>query len=98
MNDQEKLSEEMISAYLDDQLTDQERNRVERLLAETGEHRRALQELREVRESLQSLPRHRLPEEFGERVLRRAERAMLTEQPVAAEEEEELIELWIRKV
>ncbi|MEX0641776.1 MAG: zf-HC2 domain-containing protein [Pirellulales bacterium] len=75
MND--NAPDELISAYLDDELSAEERARVERMLAEDAELRQTVDDLRALRASLQSLPRHRLDSSFSERVLREAERAML---------------------
>lgn len=82
------LKDELLSAYLDDALSVADRDRVERHLAANPEDRQLVDELRVLRESLQSLPRHELPATFREKVLRQAERAMLTqpvETPVAAQ-------------
>ncbi|MEX2121233.1 MAG: zf-HC2 domain-containing protein [Pirellulales bacterium] len=70
-------NDELLSAYLDDELSADERARVERLLAEQPESRALLEDLRALRSGLESLPRHRLEGNFAERVLRRAEREML---------------------
>ncbi len=72
---------ELIGAYLDGELTAEERARVERLLAESPECRQLLDDLRAVRESLQSLPRLTLEADFSDKVLREAERRMLTAAP-----------------
>lgn len=69
--------DELISAYLDDELSAEERAYVERLLVERPEARRLLDELRGVRESLQALPSYRLEPDFGAAVLRQAEREVL---------------------
>jgi hypothetical protein len=73
----ENLPDELISAYLDDELSAEERARVETMLAESAELRQSLEELRALRANLKSLPRHRLDPLFAERVLREAERQML---------------------
>ncbi len=62
--------EELISAYLDGELNADEQRRVERLLGESAESRELYEELRNLRSSFQALPRYRLPEDLGERVLR----------------------------
>jgi hypothetical protein len=66
----ETFSDELISAFLDDELTADERARVERVLGESPEQRQTLEELRALRETMQSLPRHRLGSVFHQRVLR----------------------------
>jgi hypothetical protein len=73
-----KFSDELISAYLDGELTAEEKALVEEQLMDNVEHRKMFEELRALRASLQSLPLHKLDEKFHERVLRRAERTMLS--------------------
>lgn len=73
--------EELLSAYLDGELTADERARVEELLAESAEYRQLLEELRALRNNLQALPRHTLPADFSQGVLQQAERAMLLDSP-----------------
>jgi hypothetical protein len=75
--------DELLSAYLDDELSAEERAYVERLVAERPEARRLLDELRGVRESLQSLPSYKLEPDFGAQVLQRAEREVLREPTVS---------------
>ncbi len=70
------FSDELISAYLDGELTAEEQTQVEQMLVESAEHRRLFEELRALRDSLQALPNYQLPDEFADRVLRRAQRAM----------------------
>ncbi len=68
--------EELISAYLDGELTAAERQQVEQLLADNSEARDLLAELKALRADIKSLPRHRLEADFSERVLRQiAEKA-----------------------
>jgi hypothetical protein len=69
--------EELIGAYLDGELSSEERARAEQLLAESAESRQMLEELRALRARLQALPRLSLPTDFSQRVLQRAEREML---------------------
>ena len=75
MNDMPQ--DELLSAYLDGELSDEERAEVERLLAASPENRQLLDELRTLSASLRALPRYELEPDFGQRVLRRAERKML---------------------
>ncbi|MFP6613394.1 MAG: hypothetical protein VB835_13880, partial [Pirellulales bacterium] len=70
--------EELISAYLDGELTGDELRTVERLLAESEEARQLFDELRSLQGGLRSLPKHSLGEEFSQAVLRRTERALLS--------------------
>lgn len=75
--------DELLSAYLDGELTADDSARVERLLAERPESRQLLEDLRLVRESLQTLPRRRLDDDFSQHVLRQAEREVLHSGPDA---------------
>lgn len=74
----EKFSDELISAFLDGELTADEQALVEQMLLDSAQYRRMFDELRALRHSLQALPTYKLDENFAERVLRRAERVMLT--------------------
>lgn len=69
--------DELLSAYLDGELVGEDLARAERLLAEQPECRQALEELRALSGSIESLPRYRLEADFAQRVLRLAEREML---------------------
>lgn len=77
MNDLPK--NELLSAYLDGELTAAERAEVERLLAANPAAQQLLDELRTLSATLQALPQQKLGEDLTERVLRLAERRMLTE-------------------
>lgn len=70
--------EELLSAYLDGELTGEERSRVERWLADSPDARQLLDELRSLKTSLERMPRARLGHDFAEHVLRHAEREVLT--------------------
>ncbi|MDZ4819750.1 MAG: zf-HC2 domain-containing protein [Planctomycetota bacterium] len=74
-------ADEMISAYLDGELEPQQQRLVEAQLAASPDLRQLLEELQSVRKSLSLLPRLSLDADFAERVLRRAERQMLSEPP-----------------
>jgi len=75
---------ELLSAYLDGELTADEQARVEQLLAGSPAARQQLEEMRALSATLQSLPVNRVNENLGERVLRMAERRMLSEAPQPA--------------
>jgi hypothetical protein len=62
----------LISAYLDDELTVDERAHVERLLASSAEARQLLDDLRALRGGLQELPQHRLEIDFAQQVMHKA--------------------------
>jgi len=76
---------ELLSAYLDGELSAEERARVERWLDEDPAARGRLDELRAVAASLKSLPVHRLGEDFSDRVLRAAEHRILAEPTALAD-------------
>lgn len=63
------LAEDVLSAYLDDELGASERAEVERRLAESPEWRGILDEVRATREALRSLPELDGPPEFWARVM-----------------------------
>jgi anti-sigma factor RsiW len=74
---------DLISAYLDGELTPKERAVVEQQLRDHAELRRLYDELRALREMLRTMPTVEPGEGFAQRVLRAAERRMLTgETPV----------------
>src|SRR5262245_34980893 len=77
--------DELLSAYLDGELTAEERAHVEQQLADSAELRQLLDELRSLRSGLELLPRYKLEADFAERVLRKAERSMLSEPPIGGE-------------
>ena len=70
---------ELFSAYLDGELTAAEQAEVERLLATSPAARQLLDELRTLSATLQALPQQKVGEDLSQRVLRVAERRMLTE-------------------
>lgn len=70
-------SDDLLSAYLDGELTAAERGDVERMLAENSDGRQTLEDFRALGGELRSLPRHKLDADFAHRVLRKAERQML---------------------
>jgi len=72
---------ELLSAYLDGELTAEEQARVEQLLAQNAAARQLLDELRALSATLQSLPARKLEEGLSGDVLRIAERRMLAESP-----------------
>lgn len=74
---------ELLSAYLDGELTADEQAQVERLLEASPAARQLVDELRALSTSLGDLPSHQIGEDISARVLRRAERQMLAD-PAAA--------------
>jgi hypothetical protein len=85
MNDAAKFDDELLSAYLDDELSAEERARVEERLAADPQARQLLAELRGVSQAMRSLPTEKLGVDLSEPVLRRAERAILTSEEQAAD-------------
>ena len=69
---------ELISAYLDGELTAAERTQVEQLLAANPATRQWMEDLRAVGAAIKSLPQQRLDEDLSGRVLKIAERRVLT--------------------
>lgn len=70
-------NESWISAYLDGELSLDERAQFESWLAENPSAQQLLDELRSLSQTLRALPRLELGDEFAPGVLRRAERAVL---------------------
>jgi hypothetical protein len=68
---------ELLSAYLDGELTAEEQARVEQALAADPSARQLLDELRAVGTSLQALPQYKLDDDMSQRVLDLAARRML---------------------
>jgi anti-sigma factor RsiW len=73
----EKLTDERISAYLDNELSPEERADIERQLGASSELRQAVDELRALHTGMQSLPRYRLESNIADRVLQLAEQEVL---------------------
>jgi hypothetical protein len=79
----ELFSDEILSAYLDGELTDQERADVERWVESNAAAREKLDEFRRLSGLFDGLPRTELTREFPVRVLQLAERQMLLPETVA---------------
>jgi len=73
MND--VFSEELLSAYLDDELSADERGRVESALEENGDLRRILDDLQMVSAQLQQLPRYQVGRDLSAEVLCKIEQS-----------------------
>ncbi len=71
------FDDELLSAYLDDELAPEERARVEQRLAADPRAKQLLDELRAVSRTVKELPAATVGFDLRESVLRRAERAML---------------------
>lgn len=78
------FDDELLSAYLDDEVTPEERARVDERLAADPAARQLLDELRSVSRAMKELPAATLGTDLRESVLRRAERAMLVSGELAS--------------
>ncbi len=92
----EWINDELLSAYLDGEVTAEEQAKIEELLAAQPQVRQLLDELRALSVSLQSLPPARLEADLSERVIRAAQRQILTGGDVAAESTGPAGSLWTR--
>ena len=79
----DRLNPELLSAYLDNEVTDAERANVERALADSPETRMEFESLKQVQARMRSVPLLTLPADFHERVLREAERRSKTQRVAA---------------
>ncbi len=70
---------ELLSAYLDGELTAAEQAEVEQLLESSPAARQLLEEFHALSSTLQDMPQYTLDEDLSEQVLRMAERRILTE-------------------
>ena len=75
----EKIPEELISAYIDGELTSDEQVRVEQALLEDPRSQQLLEDLQALHDRLQAVPRSEPSQDYTQQILRRAERAILTE-------------------
>ncbi|HOF19238.1 MAG TPA: zf-HC2 domain-containing protein, partial [Phycisphaerae bacterium] len=87
-----------LSAYLDGELGEAQRKRVEAALADDAKLRAELDSLRRTRELLRALPRARAPEGFVDRVLAQAERGNLVAPLAPAEPAPAQPWRWVRWV
>ncbi len=75
MSDLENIDDELLSAYLDDELSPAEHARVEARLATDPAARQLLEQLRVMSQAVHSLPQESLGREFRDAIVRRAEQA-----------------------
>jgi len=90
---------ELLSAYLDGELTAEEQAQVERLLAADPEARQLVDELRALSASVKALPRHPIGRDVSEEVISRARRRMPTPAPARSpehvpSEDEDQVPVW----
>jgi anti-sigma factor RsiW len=88
----ENNDDELLSAYLDNELAPEERARVEERLAGDPAARKLLEELRSVSRAVKDLPPATLGADIRDTVLRRAERAMLQSGESASTDQKSLRE------
>jgi hypothetical protein len=77
--------EELLSAYLDGELSAAERARAEELLLDDPQARQLLQQFRGIGGQVRQLPKHSLPADFASQVLKRAERQMLANEAASTQ-------------
>lgn len=90
----DRVNDELISAYLDNEVTDEERAAVERALADSAETRMSFESLKQVQARMQAIPRLTLADDFHERVIREAERR--SQNQVTAVVRPSHVGTWIR--
>ena len=73
-----QIPEELISAYLDGELTSDEQLLVEEALRDNPQSQQLLEDLQSLHDRLQAIPRSEPSRDYTEQILRRAERAILT--------------------
>lgn len=78
----QEIEAELLSAYLDGEVSDQEREWVERVLADSAPYRSQLEALRTLDAELRGLPVFQLDDGFAGRVLRRIEIESETAEPM----------------
>jgi hypothetical protein len=81
MNTRDHYTDELVSAYVDGELTEDERARVERLLSQGGPEQQWLEEIESLRAELQSLPAGRLGAEFTQRTIKAAQDSAINARP-----------------
>jgi anti-sigma factor RsiW len=81
MPEPDNIDDELLSAYLDNELAPDERARVDKRLAADPAARQLLEQLRAVSHVVKDLPPAPLGADIRDTVLRRAERAMLISNP-----------------
>lgn len=76
MNQRDNSTYELISAYLDGELSADEQRRAEQLLRLSEEHRESLEEMQSLAKDMQRLPTYHLDNQFAARVLVAAGRSV----------------------
>ncbi len=78
-------TDELLSAFLDDELSDAERRLVEQRLETDDVYRRRYDDYLALREAVQKLPRHRLDDDFAKRIVNVIETRRATQESATAE-------------
>ncbi len=87
MNQRDDYGSELISAFLDGELSPDECARVEQLVASSPEHLRMLQDLQAVTRGMQQLPGYHLENDFSQRVIALARQTSDSDPEIAANRE-----------
>ena len=74
MTRQDDYADELLSAYLDGEVSYEEREQIVRRLARSAEYASRLEALQELQEAVRDLPQYRLSPEVAERIVREIER------------------------
>ena len=92
----DRVNDELISAYLDNEVTDEERAEVERALADSAETRMSFESLKQVQARMQAIPHLTLADDFHERVMREAQRRSQKQGVTAVTVRPPRVGTWIR--
>ncbi len=92
----DRVNDELLSAYLDNEVTDEERATVQRALADSPEMRMSFESLRQVQARLRAIPRLTLADDFHERVLREAKRRSVDQSVTPVTVRSAHMAKWIR--
>ncbi len=84
---QDDYADELLSAYLDGELSSEEAEQLAQRLARNAEYASRLEALRELQDALRDLPRYRLSPEIGRRIGQEIERLAAGSAREASEEE-----------
>ena len=74
MTGRDDFANELLSAYLDGEVSSEERQQIAQQLAGSAEYRSELETLKALQAALQTLPRYRLPAAVHQRIMREIER------------------------
>jgi hypothetical protein len=92
----DRVNDELLSAYLDNEVSDEERAKVERALVDSSATRVSLESLKQVQSRLQAIPRLTLSNDFHERVVREAERRSQDQRVTPVSVRSAQMAKWIR--